>query len=141
MQGSWLRTACSQRQLEIVVVQVEAALDDPAQVGLDRELVLRGGRHDAGLKDRARPVDLIAVEEQPPGRLGGAGPAPFTRGVTASAGGSGGSYASTSDSASSQANTSSTARTTMLWNGFVHTGTEPGRRGRFGGERGEGGRS
>ena len=48
------------------------ALDDRAQVLLDRELVLRGRRDDPGVEDRAVVVDLVAVVEQAARRLGGA---------------------------------------------------------------------
>ncbi len=72
MQGSWLRIACSQRSESCFVGKIETALDDGAQILLDRELVLGGRRHDPGVEDRAVLVDLVAVVEQAAGRLGGA---------------------------------------------------------------------
>ena len=61
-------------QGELLVGEIEAAFDDRAQILLDRELVLRGGRHDPGVEDRAVLVDLVAVVEQAPWGLGGAVP-------------------------------------------------------------------
>ena len=91
MHGSWLRTACSQRHCRSSSLRSSPACDDATQVGLDGELVLRGGRHDAGLKDRAVLIDLVAVEEQAPRRLGHAGARRRAGLAPRSAGGSGGS--------------------------------------------------
>src|ERR1019366_4342216 len=57
-------------QRELLVGKVEIAFDHRAQVLLDRELVLRGRRHDPGVEDRPVLVDLIAVVEQPARSLG-----------------------------------------------------------------------
>ncbi len=56
------RLLAAKRQL--LVGEVEAGFDDGAQILLDRELVLRGGRHDPGVEDRAVLVELVAVVEQ-----------------------------------------------------------------------------
>ena len=128
MHGSWLRTVCSQRHWSSSSPSSRPLLDHAAKVGLDRELVLRGRRHDAGPKDGPVLGDLVAVEEQAPGCLGDTGAHAGYRIAprrTSTAGGSGGAYDSTSASASSQANTNSTERTTMLWKGFEHTGPSP----------------
>ena len=55
---------------QAVVLEVEVAGQEAAQVGLDRGLVLRGRRDDLGLEDRAVLVEPIAVPAQPARRLG-----------------------------------------------------------------------
>ena len=62
------RLLAAQRQL--VVGQIDVALDDGTQVLLDRALVLRGRRDDPRVDDRAVVVDLIAVVQQAARRLG-----------------------------------------------------------------------
>ena len=59
--------------LQLVVTQLQCVLDHATQVRLDRQLVLGGGRHDPGAPDRPRRVDLVLVEQQAPGSLGGTG--------------------------------------------------------------------
>src|ERR1035437_7058692 len=55
---------------KLLVGEGEMGLDYGAQILLDRELVLRGRRHDPGVEDRAILVDLIAVIEQTAWSLG-----------------------------------------------------------------------
>ena len=74
---------------QFVVAEIEAGLRHEAQVGLDGQLVLGGGRHDAGPADGALAVELVLVEQQPPGASVAPVPEP-ARGTTAAAGGSGG---------------------------------------------------
>jgi len=57
---------------ELGVIEVDPGLYEGAQVGLDGRLVLRRGRHDAGGLDDAVRVDLVAVVQGAPGRLGDA---------------------------------------------------------------------
>ncbi len=91
---------------EAVVVEVEAGLDEAAQVVLDGGLVLRSGWHDLGRGDVAVGVELVAVEQGPAGSLGGTeadGVAAGGRGSNGIDAGRKGSYTSTSRSASSMA--------------------------------------
>src|SRR5207302_4896741 len=55
---------------QLVVVEIRVTLLALPEVLLDRKLVLRGGRVDARTQDRADLVDLVAVVEEPPRRLG-----------------------------------------------------------------------
>ena len=54
---------------QLVVAEPGVALDDRAQVVLDRELVLGRRRHDLRVQDRPVGVDPVAVVEQAPRRL------------------------------------------------------------------------
>ena len=69
-------------------------------------------------------VELVAVQQKAPGRLGRAR-AHSRRWRDLGCGGRAARRTRTSRSASSQANTSSTARTTMLRKGLRHTGPSP----------------
>ena len=70
MQGSWLRIACSQRRVSSSSCRSSREVDERAQVGLDRALVLRCRRHDPGVGDRAVALERVAVVQAPARRLG-----------------------------------------------------------------------
>src|SRR4051794_14500437 len=62
-----------------VVLELEVAGEEAAQGGLDRGLVLRGGRDGLRLEDRAVLVEPIAVPAQSARRLGPAAAAARSR--------------------------------------------------------------
>ena len=124
--GSWLRTACSQRHCSSSSPSSSAALGHPPQVRPRWSAGSARWAARCGRADRALVVDLVLVEQQAPGCLGGAGPDARPRRRPATAGGRAARRPRPGAAPRRRRTTSSTARTTMLRNGLVTDRPESG---------------